>query len=114
MSECIFCMIADGTVPADKIFESESLLAFSDLNPAAPFHALIIPKKHIATLNDAVGDDTGLLGGMIVKAREIAGEKGFSEDGYRLVMNCMEGAGQSVFHVHLHLLGGRPFSWPPG
>jgi histidine triad (HIT) family protein len=114
MQDCIFCKIASGEIPSTKVHEDSLLLAFEDVNPVAPTHVLVIPKTHIPTLNDVSGAQSDLLGKMILRAKDIARERGFSEDGYRLVMNCMEGAGQSVFHIHLHLLGGRPFDWPPG
>jgi len=114
MSDCIFCKVVDGRIPAKKVFESDRLLAFEDINPVAPVHVLIIPKKHIATLNDVEEADTALLGEMMLCAKQIASDNLLSKDGYRSVMNCQAGAGQSVFHIHLHLIGGRPFQWPPG
>jgi histidine triad (HIT) family protein len=113
MSDCIFCKIAEGNIPSDVVYEDDEILAFDDVNPVAPIHVLIIPKKHVSTLNDTTGDET-LLGKMMARARDIAAEKNISSAGYRVIMNVMSGAGQSVFHIHLHLLGGRPFNWPPG
>ena len=114
MPDCVFCKIIDGEIPSEKVFESDHLFAFEDINPAAPVHVLIIPKKHVETLNDVSEDDETLLGKLLVCARKLAAEKNLSDDGYRVVMNTMAGAGQSVFHIHLHLLGGRPLRWPPG
>jgi len=114
MSDCVFCRIVAGEIPAEKLFEDDDVLAFRDLNPAAPTHALIIPKKHIASLNDAADDDQHLLGRLLLCARTLANECGLSESGYRLVINTMKDAGQVVFHIHAHVLGGRAFGWPPG
>jgi histidine triad (HIT) family protein len=112
MTDCIFCSIANGTIPARKVIENDDVVAFHDLNPAAPVHVLVIPRKHIATLDDVVEADAELLGRMLRAASEVAERSGLSA-GYRVVMNVQAGAGQSVFHVHLHVLGGRAFSWPP-
>lgn len=114
MSDCIFCKIVAGEIPSETVYEDEEILAFEDVNPTAPTHVLVIPKRHIATVNDLSDAHAPLVGRLLVRAGTIAGERGLSEDGYRLVMNCMRGAGQTVFHIHLHLLGGRPFGWPPG
>ena len=114
MPDCIFCKIAEGKIPSNIVYRDDDVLAFDDVNPVAPIHVLIIPKKHISTLNDTTGGDEALLGKMMSCARNIAGEKNLSSAGYRVIMNVMSGAGQSVFHIHLHLLGGRPFNWPPG
>lgn len=114
MSDCVFCRIVAGEIPAEKLFEDDDVLAFRDLNPVAPTHALIVPKRHIASLNDGTDDDQLLLGRLLLCARTLASECGLSESGYRLVINTMKGAGQAVFHVHVHVLGGRPFGWPPG
>ena len=113
-SNCLFCKILSGDIPADIVYESETAIAFRDINPQAPTHVLIIPRKHIATINDIVEEDELLVGSLYSAAREIAAAEGIAEDGFRAVMNCNEGAGQTVFHIHLHLLGGRPFTWPPG
>ena len=113
-SNCLFCKILSGDIPADIVYESETAIAFRDINPQAPTHLLIIPRKHIATINDIVEEDELLVGSLYSAAREIAAAEGIAEDGFRAVMNCNEGAGQTVFHIHLHLLGGRPFTWPPG
>ena len=113
-SNCLFCKILSGEIPADIVYESETAIAFRDINPQAPTHLLIIPRKHIATINDIAEEDELLVGSLYSAAREIAAAEGIAEDGFRAVMNCNEGAGQTVFHIHLHLLGGRPFTWPPG
>jgi histidine triad (HIT) family protein len=104
----------DGEIPADVIHESDSAIAFRDINPQAPTHVLIIPRRHISTINDLNAGDEELVGSLHLAAKEIAQQEGLTDDGYRVVMNCGEGAGQSVFHIHLHLLGGRLLNWPPG
>lgn len=114
MSEDLFLKIIKREVPADIVYETVDVLAFRDLNPQAPTHVLIIPKLHIRTVNDLEVEHAELVGQMYLAAKEIAKKEGLSETGYRLVMNCNESAGQTVFHIHLHLLGGRRFSWPPG
>ena len=114
MSEDLFEKIVRREIPADIVFESEDLLAFRDVNPQAPVHILIIPKRKIRTLNDLEDDDAELVGRMVLAARQIASSEGIAEDGYRLNFNCNEKAGQSVWHIHLHLLGGREMGWPPG
>jgi len=114
MTDCLFCKIRDGEIPADIIFENDELLAFNDVNPQAPFHILIIPKKHIPTINDLASDDELIMGKLFTAAKEIAHQKGVGDDGYRLVTNCNAGAGQTVFHIHMHLLAGRAMTWPPG
>ena len=111
---CLFCKILAGDIPADIVYESESVIAFRDINPQAPTHVLVIPRRHIATINDISADDTALVGSLYTAAAEIAAAEGIADDGYRAVMNCNEGAGQTVFHIHLHVLGGRPLGWPPG
>lgn len=113
-SDCLFCQIAAGEIPADEVKSSEQWVAFRDINPQAPTHILIIPKQHIATLNDADEDQAELLGELLLAAKEVAADEGLSEAGYRTVLNCNAGAGQSVFHIHVHLLGGRELGWPPG
>lgn len=114
MENCIFCKIAAGEIPADVVYEDEEVLAFNDLNPKAPTHVVIIPREHIATLNDLEERHTALVGRLFLAAREIAREQGFDGPGYRTVINCNRQAGQSVFHIHLHLLAGRLMGWPPG
>lgn len=114
LDDCIFCKIANGEI-GKLVYENEHVAAFDDLNPQAPVHVLIIPKKHIARICDVVSDeDACLMGEVIRAANKIASERGIVEDGYRIVANCNEGAGQSVWHVHFHLLGGRKLGWPPG
>ncbi len=112
--DCLFCKIIKGDIPAANIYRDEWVVAFDDINPQAPHHKLIIPNKHIATLNDLQNDDNELIGHMVQTAKMLASKLGLAEDGYRLVMNCNAHAGQTVFHIHCHLLGGRQFKWPPG
>ena len=114
MADCIFCKIINGQIPAQTVYEDDELLAFEDVNPVAPVHILIVPKNHIDTLNDLTPANAEIMGKMILCAKNLANEKHVSKEGYRVVMNCMSGAGQSVFHIHLHLLGGRILRWPPG
>lgn len=114
MPDCLFCKIVSGDIPANKVYEDDTVIAFHDINPAAPVHILIIPKKHIATVNDLTEDDIHIPGAQFLAAQKIAAELGLAEDGYRLVMNTNGAAGQTVFHIHLHLLGGRSLTWPPG
>ncbi|MEW6646454.1 MAG: histidine triad nucleotide-binding protein [Pseudomonadota bacterium] len=111
---CIFCKIAAGEIPATVVHQDEHVVAFRDLNPQAPTHILIIPRRHIATVNDLAEADAATVGRLFLAARRLAAELGFAEDGYRLVMNTNAAAGQTVFHIHLHLLAGRDFTWPPG
>jgi histidine triad (HIT) family protein len=111
---CLFCRIAAGEIPASKVYEDDRLLAFNDINPQAPMHVLVIPKRHIATLNDLAAGDDELVGAMVRTAAAIAKEKGYDGPGFRTVFNCNAQAGQTVFHVHLHALGGRTMTWPPG
>jgi histidine triad (HIT) family protein len=113
MSECVFCRIVAGDIPARKVHEDDDLLAFHDLQPQAPVHVLLIPRRHIASLNEAEPADAALLGRLLLAARRIAEDLG-TGSGYRVVNNCGSSAGQSVFHVHFHLLGGRTMGWPPG
>lgn len=105
---CIFCKIVTGEIPCQKLFEDDELLAFDDINPVAPVHFLVIPKNHLPTLDDAAGEHAGLLGRMLVVAAGLAREKGVADAGYRQIINCREAGGQVVFHLHLHVLGGRP------
>lgn len=114
MSDCLFCKMVSGEIQADAVFENGNVLAFRDINPQAPTHVLVIPKRHIATINDLETGDTGLVGELFLAAKEVAKAEGIADDGYRTVMNCNAQAGQTVFHVHLHVLGGRPMNWPPG
>jgi len=112
--DCLFCKILAGDIPADIIYESDTAVAFRDINPQAPTHVVIIPRKHIATINDIETEDQSVVGSLFTAAGEIAAQEGHADAGYRVAMNCNESAGQTVFHIHLHLLGGRSFSWPPG
>jgi len=112
MTQCLFCKMAAGVIKPDVVFEDDTVLAFKDINPQAPVHILIIPKVHIATLNDL--DDTLLAGQLLQTAAKLAKQEGLSEDGYRTVFNCNKKGGQEVYHLHLHLLGGRQMHWPPG
>lgn len=114
MSDCLFCKIIDGSIPAKRVYEDEHVIAFDDLNPQAPLHVLIIPRKHIATINDIQPEDTESIGRLYLAAKEIAQQAGVAGDGYRAVVNCGEAAGQTVFHLHMHVLAGRALSWPPG
>ena len=114
MTDCLFCRIASGEIPASIVYQDERVVAFRDINPQAPVHVLLIPRRHIGTLNDLSPDDDGIVGEMVRRAAAIAGELGLSERGYRTVFNCNADAGQTVFHIHLHLLGGRKMAWPPG
>lgn len=112
MADCLFCKMVAGDIKPDVVFEDENVLAFRDINPQAPVHILIVPKRHIATLNDL--DDGRLAGQLLLTAVELAKQEGLAEDGYRTVFNCNRNGGQAVYHLHLHLLGGRPLGWPPG
>lgn len=111
---CLFCKIVKKEIPAKTVYEDDEVLAFEDLNPQAPVHILIIPKKHIATSLDIQDEDNALIGRLFQAANRLAREKGVAEKGFRTVMNCNRGAGQSVFHIHLHLIAGRVLNWPPG
>ena len=112
--DCLFCKIVKGEVPANIILSDERIIVFDDVNPQAPEHKLIIPKKHITTLNDIKDTDTDLMGHLIYTATTLAHTLNLAQDGYRIIMNCNVTGGQTVFHIHLHLLGGRQFLWPPG
>ncbi len=112
--DCLFCKISRKEIPAKIIYEDEEVVVFDDIAPRAPTHKLIIPRRHIATLNDLNKADAQLAGKLLLTAQKIAKSCGHAEEGYRVVMNCNQGAGQTVFHIHLHLLGGRLFQWPPG
>ena len=114
MSDCLFCKMVAGEITPDTVYEDDDVLAFRDINPQAPTHVLIIPKQHIATINDLDDEHAGLVGKMMLTAKKVAQQEGFSEQGYRTVVNCNAHGGQMVFHIHLHLLGGRPMNWPPG
>lgn len=112
--DCLFCKIIAGTIPAQVAYQDEQVVAFHDINPQAPRHLLICPRTHIATLNDVTAGDETLIGHSVSVASRLARQFGDAEEGYRVVINCQRGAGQTVFHVHVHLLGGRALGWPPG
>ena len=114
MTDCLFCQISAGEIPARIEYEDPEVVAFHDVNPQAPVHLLVIPRRHIATLLETEDTDAAILGRMQRVAVELAEKLGLGERGFRLVTNCLEDAGQSVFHIHLHLLGGRTMRWPPG
>ena len=114
MAECLFCKIVDGEINASIVYQDERIVAFNDINPQGPTHILIVPRRHISTLNDLTPEEDGLVGGMVRSAAAIAKSRGIANGGYRAVFNTNREAGQTVFHIHLHLLGGRAFAWPPG
>ncbi|MFQ6108001.1 MAG: histidine triad nucleotide-binding protein [Candidatus Aminicenantales bacterium] len=114
MEECIFCRIARKEIPSTIVFEDDDILAFNDINPQAPVHILLIPKEHFASLNAIPEEKKDILSVLLLRARQIAEEKGIRGSGYRIVINTERDSGQEVFHIHLHLLGGRRMSWPPG
>ena len=114
MDDCLFCRIIEGKVPGAIVHKDERVVAFKDVNPQAPMHVLIVPRRHIATLNDLSVEDDDLVGEMTRRAAALAKEHGHAEGGYRTVFNCNANAGQTVFHIHLHLLAGRRMTWPPG
>jgi histidine triad (HIT) family protein len=112
--DCLFCRLIKREIPTSIIFEDPEVFAFNDIKPQAPSHLLVIPKKHIATINDVDTTDELLMGKMILTAKKLAKDHGFCEKGYRLIFNVNEHGGQEIFHIHLHILGGRPMHWPPG
>lgn len=114
IASCLFCRIAAGEIPAKKVHEDDEVLAFHDINPQAPAHVLVIPRRHIPSLDALTAEDTATIGTTMLRAAEIARSLNLHHDGYRTVINNGEGAGQTVFHIHVHLLGGRRFGWPPG
>ena len=114
LEDCIFCKIAAGEIPSTRVFEDETCVAFNDLSPQAPTHILIVPREHIDSMDTAAADHKATLGHLLLSAAEIAREKGFAENGYRVVINTNSDGGQTVFHLHVHLLAGRPFVFPPG
>ena len=114
MTDCLFCKMVSGVIQPDVVLETNDVLAFRDLSPQAPTHVLVIPKKHISTINDIDESDTEVMGKLYLAAKEIAANEGLAEPGYRTVMNCNADGGQAVYHIHLHLLGGRAMGWPPG
>lgn len=111
---CLFCAVVDGTIPAKIVYEDDLVVAFEDINPVAPLHVLVIPREHIATINELTPEHEAVVGRLYLVAQRIARENGYHERGYRVVMNCNADAGQSVYHIHLHLLAGRHMAWPPG
>ncbi len=111
---CLFCRIATGEIPATLVFEDDDLVAFEDINPQAPMHVLVVPRAHISTVNDLAAGHDVLVGAMVRQAAAIAAERGYAASGFRTVFNCNADAGQTVFHIHLHVLAGRPLTWPPG
>ena len=114
MTDCIFCKMVAGEIQPDVVYENDDVLAFRDVNPQAPTHVLVVPKKHISTTNDVQPEDAELMGKLVLAAQKVAQIDDLSEQGYRMVLNCNEGAGQTVFHIHMHVLGGRRMNWPPG
>ena len=114
MTDCIFCKIAAGEIPAAKLYDDGEVVIFRDINPEAPVHLLVIPRRHIPTLNDLDAADAALVGRLYLAGQQVAAELGVAESGYRTVINCNRDAGQIVFHVHMHLLAGRELGWPPG
>ena len=114
MKECLFCRIVDKEIPAEIVFESDKLLAFKDVDPQAPVHILIIPKEHITTTNDLSNKHKELIGDILLTAKRLASDYDIAKDGYRILFNCNKNGGQAVYHIHLHLLGGRQMKWPPG
>lgn len=114
MGDCLFCQIVNGAIPAKSLFEDEHSFVFDDINPQAQVHMLVIPKRHVASLDDTKETDATLLGHLMVVCAKMARVRGIEESGYRVVANTGRGAGQSVFHLHFHVMGGRAFAWPPG
>jgi histidine triad (HIT) family protein len=114
MADCLFCKIIAGEIPASITYQDDRVIVLKDINPQAPTHVLILPRRHIATLNDLTAEDDALVGEMTRRAATIAREHGHADHGYRTVFNCNSGAGQTVFHIHMHVLGGRKLGWPPG
>lgn len=114
MSDCLFCKLVAGQIPATIVYQNDHVVAFTDITPQAPTHVLVVPRRHIASLNDLAADDDALVGEMVRSAAAIAKDNGHAAGGYRTVFNCNADAGQTVFHLHLHLLGGRKMTWPPG
>ncbi|MFT2097788.1 histidine triad nucleotide-binding protein [Marinomonas sp. 2405UD66-6] len=112
--DCLFCKIVNGEIPATVLYEDDDVIAFEDIMPQAPTHFLVIPKRHISTLNDLTDDDAAVVGKLQITAAKVAKQKGISEEGYRVAMNCNEMGGQTVYHIHMHVLGGRQMTWPPG
>jgi histidine triad (HIT) family protein len=114
MPDCLFCQIVAGQIPAAIVYQDDRVVAFKDINPQAPTHVLVVPRRHIPTLNDLTAEDDGLVGELVRRAAALAADNGHAAGGYRTVFNCNADAGQTVFHIHLHVLGGRRLGWPPG
>jgi len=114
MSDCLFCRMVSGDIPARRVFEDDQMIAIEDINPQAPMHLLVIPKAHIPTLNDLEDSHDGLIGAMTRRAAALARDRGYADRGFRTLFNTNKDAGQTVFHIHLHVLAGRSLSWPPG
>ena len=114
MDNCIFCKIVKGEIPSEKVYEDEEILVFKDIQPAAPIHVVVIPKKHINNLNEINEEDSKIIGNIFISIKKVADKLGMSENGYRVVSNCGKDGGQTVEHIHFHLLGGRSLQWPPG
>lgn len=114
MEDCIFCKIIKGEIPSDKVYEDDMVISFKDISPCAPAHVLIVPKKHINNLNEITEEDSNIVAHIYIVAKEIAKKLGIDKTGYRVVTNCGEDGGQTVQHIHFHLLGGRSLQWPPG
>lgn len=114
MSDCLFCRIVRKEIPASIVYEDERVVVFNDINPQAPLHVLVIPRRHIASLNELTANDDGMVGEMVRRAAAVAKEKGYADRGFRTVFNTNAEAGQTVFHIHLHVLAGRGLTWPPG
>ncbi|RNF52036.1 histidine triad nucleotide-binding protein [Marinomonas hwangdonensis] len=112
--DCLFCKIVNGDIPAHVLFEDGDVIAFEDIMPQAPSHFLVIPRRHISTLNDLTDADANVVGKLQITAAKVAKQKGIADSGYRVVMNCNEAGGQTVYHIHMHVLGGRAMTWPPG
>jgi histidine triad (HIT) family protein len=114
MADCLFCRIIKGEIPGTVVYQDERVVAFRDINPQAPMHVLVVPRRHIASLNDLRPEDDGIVGELVRRGAALAREQGFAERGFRTIFNTNADAGQTVFHIHLHVLGGRAFGWPPG
>ncbi|HET7617278.1 MAG TPA: histidine triad nucleotide-binding protein [Vicinamibacterales bacterium] len=114
MADCLFCRIIKGEIPGTVVYQDERVVAFKDINAQAPMHVLVVPRRHIASLNDLRPEDDGIVGELVRRGAALAREQGFADRGFRTVFNTNADAGQTVFHIHLHVLGGRAFGWPPG
>lgn len=114
MADCLFCKVIEGKIPGSIVYQDDRVVAFKDINPQAPMHVLVLPRRHIPSVNDLTPEDDGIVGELVRRAAAIASEHGHADRGYRTVFNCNADAGQTVFHIHLHVLGGRRLGWPPG